>query len=154
MLRWFGVCQVGEGDGVPVVIIIDSTIVGVAKPDPAIFSFALDVLDAKPEHVAYVGDSYANDVVGCACGRGCGRSCSTPTTTMPVRTTTRIKAVAELSTWSASRLLEQAAGDHPERQDLVGALEDRQHAGVDELAGSPGTPRRSPCRRGSASPRG
>jgi len=64
VLRRFGVCQVGEGDGVPVVIIIDSTIVGVAKPDPAIFSFALDVLDAKPEHVAYVGDSYANDVVG------------------------------------------------------------------------------------------
>ena len=64
VLGRFGVCQVGDGDGVPVVVIVDSTIVGVAKPDPAIFSFALDVLDAKPEHVAYVGDSYANDVVG------------------------------------------------------------------------------------------
>ena len=64
VLRRFGVCQVGAGEGVPVVIIVDSTIVGVAKPDPAIFSFALDVLDVKPEHVAYVGDSYANDVVG------------------------------------------------------------------------------------------
>ncbi len=64
VLGRFGVCQVGEGEGVPVVIIVDSTIVGVAKPDPAIFSFALDVLDVKPEHVAYVGDSYANDVVG------------------------------------------------------------------------------------------
>ena len=64
VLARFGVCQVGDGDGVPVVVIVDSTIVGVAKPDPAIFSFALDVLDVKPEHVAYVGDSYANDVVG------------------------------------------------------------------------------------------
>ena len=64
VLGRFGVCQVGEGEGVPVVIIVDSTIVGVAKPDPAIFSFALEVLDVKPEHIAYVGDSYANDVVG------------------------------------------------------------------------------------------
>jgi putative hydrolase of the HAD superfamily len=64
VLGRFGVCQVGEGEGVPVVIIVDSTIVGVAKPDPAIFSFALDVLDVKPECIAYVGDSYANDVVG------------------------------------------------------------------------------------------
>ncbi len=64
VLRRFGVCQVGEGDGVPVIVIVDSTIVGVAKPDPAIFTFALDVLDAKPESIAYVGDSYANDVVG------------------------------------------------------------------------------------------
>lgn len=64
VLRRFGVCQLGEGDGVPVVVIVDSTIVGVAKPDPAIFTFALDVLDAEPENVAYVGDSYANDVVG------------------------------------------------------------------------------------------
>jgi FMN phosphatase YigB (HAD superfamily) len=64
VLRRFGVCQVGEGEGVPVIVIVDSTIVGVAKPDPAIFSFALDVLDVKPEHVGYVGDSYSNDVVG------------------------------------------------------------------------------------------
>jgi putative hydrolase of the HAD superfamily len=64
VLGRFGVCQVGEGEGVPVVIIVDSTIVGVAKPDPAIFSFALEVLDVNPEHIAYVGDSYANDVVG------------------------------------------------------------------------------------------
>jgi FMN phosphatase YigB (HAD superfamily) len=64
VLRRFGVCQVGDGDGVPVISIVDSTIVGVAKPDPAIFSFALEVLGVKAEHVAYVGDSYANDVVG------------------------------------------------------------------------------------------
>ena len=49
VLRRFGVCQVGEGDGVPVISIVDSTIVGVAKPDPAIFSFALEVLGVKAE---------------------------------------------------------------------------------------------------------
>src|SRR5215510_7428143 len=31
--------------------------------------------------------------------------------------------------------LRTAPGDHPQAQDLVGALEDRQHAGVDEVAG-------------------
>jgi len=64
VLRRFGVCQVGEGEGVPVVVIVDSTIVGVAKPDPAIFAFAFEMLDVQPESTAYVGDSYANDVVG------------------------------------------------------------------------------------------
>ena len=57
----------------PVVIIIDSTIVGVAKPDPAIFSFALDVLDSKPEHVAYVGDS-SRTTSSVRVRPGCGRS--------------------------------------------------------------------------------
>ena len=34
VLRRFGVCQVGDGDGVPVIVVVDSTIVGVAKPAP------------------------------------------------------------------------------------------------------------------------
>ena len=127
VLRRFGVCQVGEGDGVPVVIIIDSTIVGVAKPDPAIFSFALDVLDAKPEHVAYVGDSYANDVVG-ARAAGMRPFLLDPYDDHAGADYERIKAVAEPRALS----FEQATSDHAERQDLVGTLEDRQHAGVDE----------------------
>ena len=97
----------------PVVIIVDSTIVGVAKPDPAIFSFALDVLDVKPEHVAYVGDSYAQRRRRGSRWPACGPSCSIPTTTMPVRTTTASRPWPS-STWSATRLLEQAAGDHLE----------------------------------------
>ena len=131
MLGRFGVCQVGEGEGVPVVIIVDSTIVGVAKPDPAIFSFALDVLDVKPEHVAYVGDSYANDVVG-ARAAGMRPFLLDPYDDHAGADYERIKAVAELLDLVGYAPLEQAAGDHLERQGLVGPLEDRQHPRVDE----------------------
>ena len=34
VLRRVGVCQVGEGAGVPVRCVVDSHVVGVAKPDP------------------------------------------------------------------------------------------------------------------------
>ena len=64
MLRYRGVCQVGAGAGVPVVCVVDSQVVGVAKPDPAIFTFALDALGLPAERVAYVGDSVINDVGG------------------------------------------------------------------------------------------
>jgi putative hydrolase of the HAD superfamily len=64
MLRYRGVCQVGVGAGVPVACVVDSQVVGVAKPDPAIFRFALDVLGLLPERVAYVGDSVIHDVGG------------------------------------------------------------------------------------------
>ena len=60
-----GVCQVGRGAGVPVQVVVDSEVVGVMKPDPAIFAFALEVLDGvRPERVGYVGDSVRNDVRG------------------------------------------------------------------------------------------
>jgi putative hydrolase of the HAD superfamily len=58
------VCQVGAGDGVPVLVVVDSFHVGVEKPDPAIFAFALEVLGLEPADVAYVGDSVRNDVGG------------------------------------------------------------------------------------------
>jgi FMN phosphatase YigB (HAD superfamily) len=58
------VCQVGDGPGVPVLCVIDSHVVGVEKPDPRIFGFALDVLGLPPEKVAYVGDSLHMDVGG------------------------------------------------------------------------------------------
>lgn len=64
-LRYAGVCQVGEGAGIPVACVIDSAVVGVAKPDPAIFAPALAALgDPDPARVAYVGDSAINDVGG------------------------------------------------------------------------------------------
>jgi putative hydrolase of the HAD superfamily len=56
------VCQVGPGDGVPVLTVIDSGVVGVAKPDPAIFDFALPALGLDPADVLYVGDSVTYDV--------------------------------------------------------------------------------------------
>ena len=58
-----GVCQVGRGAGVPVACVVDSHVVGVAKPDPAIFAPALVALGGPdPSRVAYVGDSVVNDV--------------------------------------------------------------------------------------------
>ncbi len=59
-----GVCQVGPGAGVPVRIVVDSLVVGVMKPDPAIFGFAIDALRLAPGRVGYVGDSVRNDVRG------------------------------------------------------------------------------------------
>ncbi len=60
-----GVCQVGEGPHTPVRVIIDSHVVGVAKPDPKIFDFALDHFPGvERERIAYVGDSVTMDVGG------------------------------------------------------------------------------------------
>jgi putative hydrolase of the HAD superfamily len=59
------ICQVGGGDHAPVLCVIDSHVVGVAKPDPAIFSHALPFLGLDPgENIAYVGDTVYNDVRG------------------------------------------------------------------------------------------
>jgi putative hydrolase of the HAD superfamily len=49
--------------------VIDSAVIGVSKPDRAIFDAALDLGGLPPEEVAYVGDYYAVDVVG---ARGAG----------------------------------------------------------------------------------
>lgn len=44
--------------------IVDSTVVGVAKPDPRIFALALERLGGTPEQALYVGDSHDKDVLG------------------------------------------------------------------------------------------
>lgn len=65
-----GVCQVGEGPHTPVRVIIDSHLVGVAKPDPHIFDFALPHFEGiGRSRIAYVGDSVTMDVGG---ARGAG----------------------------------------------------------------------------------
>jgi putative hydrolase of the HAD superfamily len=58
------VCQVGDGSGVPVLIVTDSHVVGVAKPEPEIFDAAIAVMHVPRERIAYIGDSYINDVGG------------------------------------------------------------------------------------------
>jgi putative hydrolase of the HAD superfamily len=63
-LRADGICQVGSGPGTPVGAILDSAVVGVAKPDPAIFRLALDRLGVAPERAIHVGDTPAADVAG------------------------------------------------------------------------------------------
>ena len=63
-LREDGICQVGPGAGVEVGIILDSGVVGIAKPDPRIFDLALDALKVSPERAIHVGDTPAADVAG------------------------------------------------------------------------------------------
>src|SRR3954447_8313086 len=59
-----GICQVGAGPGVAVDAVLDSGIVGVAKPDPGIFAIALERCGVAPEHAIHVGDTPAADVDG------------------------------------------------------------------------------------------
>lgn len=45
-------------------IVIDSTVVGVSKPEAGIFHAALTGLSVSPEVSVYAGDTYSDDVVG------------------------------------------------------------------------------------------
>jgi putative hydrolase of the HAD superfamily len=60
----FKVCQVGPGPLPEVAIVVDSTVEGVAKPDPAIFGPAIDAVGLPPEELLYVGDTVHADVMG------------------------------------------------------------------------------------------
>ena len=65
VLRRGGVCQVGAGAGVEVRCVVDSEVVGVAKPDPKIFDHAaahFPGIDRR--RIVYVGDSVTMDVGG------------------------------------------------------------------------------------------
>lgn len=72
-LRRLGVCYVPDtqdvqqlpATGVQMGVILDSAVVGVAKPDPAIFRIALDALGVPADGtVLHVGDSLRYDVAG------------------------------------------------------------------------------------------
>jgi putative hydrolase of the HAD superfamily len=45
-------------------VVVDSSLAGVEKPDPAIFLAALDALGVRPAEALYVGDLYEVDVLG------------------------------------------------------------------------------------------
>jgi len=64
ILEVAGVCQAGPGPLVPVVAIVDSGSLGIAKPDPAIFGPALEALGTDPARTLHVGDSVHFDVRG------------------------------------------------------------------------------------------
>ena len=51
--------------------VIDSTVVGIAKPDPRVFALGLEAAGVEAHEAVYVGDSYFVDVVG-ARGAGLG----------------------------------------------------------------------------------
>jgi putative hydrolase of the HAD superfamily len=63
-LRRGQICQVGEGLGVPVLAIVDSHVVGVAKPAAEIFRHALDPIGVAPSEALYIGDTVRYDVRG------------------------------------------------------------------------------------------
>jgi putative hydrolase of the HAD superfamily len=44
-------------------VILDSTQVGISKPDTEIFRMALERLKLSPEHAIFVGDSYERDMI-------------------------------------------------------------------------------------------
>jgi FMN phosphatase YigB (HAD superfamily) len=52
------------GLGAYLEFVIDSSVVGAAKPDPRIFELGLRAARTTPEETVYVGDSYFVDVVG------------------------------------------------------------------------------------------
>jgi HAD superfamily hydrolase (TIGR01549 family) len=65
---------------------IDSVVVGVRKPDPAIFKLALDKLHVSSKEAFVVGDSYIRDIVpgkklGCTTIWLKGKSWTTPSST-------------------------------------------------------------------------
>jgi putative hydrolase of the HAD superfamily len=43
--------------------IVDSTLAGIRKPDPAIFSLALRKANCEPKDAFVIGDSYGNDIL-------------------------------------------------------------------------------------------
>ncbi len=72
-------------------VVVDSALVGLEKPDPAIFHVALDGLGVSADEALYVGDLYEVDIVGARAagleavlidpaegGRECRRAVSVP----------------------------------------------------------------------------
>ena len=43
-------------------VVIESAVVGVRKPDPAIFRLGVEALALQPEEVVVIGDSYRKDI--------------------------------------------------------------------------------------------
>jgi putative hydrolase of the HAD superfamily len=89
------ICQVGAGGGVPVEVVVDSYVVGVEKPDPAIFGFALRAMGLDPARCLYLGDSVRIDVAG-ARAAGMTPVLVTPEPDARSGSFARIRGVAEL----------------------------------------------------------
>jgi putative hydrolase of the HAD superfamily len=89
------ICQVGTGGGVPVEVVVDSYVVGVEKPDPKIFGFALRAMGLDPARCLYLGDSVRIDVAG-ARAAGLSPVLVTPEPDARSGSFPRIRGVAEL----------------------------------------------------------
>lgn len=90
------ICQVGPGTHAEMRCIVDSHVVGVAKPDPAIFDHALlHFTEFDRSRIAYVGDSVTMDV-GAATAAGLHPILLDPYDDHPDADFERIAGVAEL----------------------------------------------------------
>ena len=90
------ICQVGPGPHVEMRCIVDSHVVGVAKPDPTIFDHALPHFEEfDRERIAYVGDSVTMDI-GAATAAGLHPILLDPYDDHVGADFERIRAVAEL----------------------------------------------------------
>lgn len=63
-LRDAAICQTTAGAGVPITGVIDSALVGSAKPNPGIFRVALRRAGAQATSVVHVGDMLSTDIAG------------------------------------------------------------------------------------------
>lgn len=64
MLAENRICSTDGRDAVEVGVVIDSAVVGVAKPDPAIFALALDALGVAHTEAVFIGDTVVFDMRG------------------------------------------------------------------------------------------
>lgn len=94
-----GICQAGEGPHVAMRVVIDSHVVGVAKPDPRIFDIALAHFEEfERDRIAYVGDSVTMDVGG-ARAAGLHPVLVDPYDDHDGADFTRIRSLADLLDW-------------------------------------------------------
>jgi FMN phosphatase YigB (HAD superfamily) len=92
-----GVCQAGDGPFVPMRVVVDSHLVGVAKPDPRIFDHALPYFEGiEPNAIAYVGDSVTMDI-GAARAAGLHPILLDPYDDHPGAAFERIRSLIELT---------------------------------------------------------
>jgi HAD superfamily hydrolase (TIGR01509 family) len=94
-LAELAICQVGAGAGAVVEVVIDSHRVGVEKPDPAIFGFALRAMGLDPARCLYLGDSVRIDVAG-ARAAGLTPALVTPDPSARAGDFLRVRSLAEL----------------------------------------------------------
>jgi FMN phosphatase YigB (HAD superfamily) len=92
-----GVCQAGDGPHTAMRVVVDSHLVGVAKPDPRIFDHALPFFDGIERHeIAYVGDSVTMDI-GAASAAGLHPILLDPYDDHPEAEFQRIRTLTELT---------------------------------------------------------
>lgn len=98
-LRRGGICQTGPGIGAEMRVVVDSHVVGVAKPDPAIFDHALPHFgELVRSRILYVGDSVTMDIAS-ATAAGLHPVLIDPYDDHPAAEFERIRGVDDIVGW-------------------------------------------------------